>query len=148
MARGLRITLGVLLALATGFGALLLWAHWHLHVAPFRGDSFTPARWQQVWACDGQSNPDCAMRRADCARGAMIGDLLGRHLHAGMTLAQSRALLGEPDDRADRIEGDVLLSDCDSYGLGMCSGFGVDWTSLQVCAAADGRIIALGLQEN
>lgn len=144
MARSLRIALVVMLALGAGLSALVVWVHWHLHIAPFRGEGFSTERWQQVWACEGLSNPDCALHRAACSRGSMVADLLSRHLLLGITLHSARALLGPPQWQSAIWARDGVLPDCDHYHLGNCTGFGVDTDVLYVCAGPGGEVVAVG----
>ncbi|HPD91754.1 MAG: hypothetical protein H6900_14715 [Rhodobacter sp.] len=142
LAYWLGTALGLAVVLAGGAYAALAYA---VAVAPFRGVAFDPGRWQAVWHCGGESDPDCALRRAACPRGPMVADLIDRHLSpGGLDRDGVRALLGAPDARGPQILRGTRHADCDQVMLGMCGGFGVDWDSLLICYAPGGRVAAAG----
>ncbi|WP_139271084.1 hypothetical protein [Atopomonas hussainii] len=61
---------------------------------------------------------------AGCYRGAMVEDLIARHLFVGMRRSDVVALLGQPDYRSGA--GEL------QYVLGMCSGVGFDYDYLNI----------------
>lgn len=135
---------GAALAVVLAGGAYAGFAY-ALQAAPFRGAPFDPARWQAVWRCDGLDGAACTLRRADCPRGPMVADLVGRHLApGGLDRARVRALIGPPDVQGPLALHGIHQPDCDEVLLGMCSGFGIDWDTLAVCYDRQGHIAATG----
>ena len=143
MRRRVAWVLGIASALAALAACLVLGLVYALHIAPFRGDTFTPERWRAVWECGGLGDHDCAMRQAACPRGGMVADLTARHLQPGQDRASVRSLLG-PARSGALILPDGHHADCDHYPLGMCSGLGIDTDSLYICYDNAGRITVTG----
>jgi hypothetical protein len=98
--------------------ALILWG---LHDRPFHGRALDRGIWDEALKDDSNhmSSPRCEMAK----------ELQGRLVREKSTRAEVVALLGEPEDmsKADKQRLHFL-----SYTLGMCSGFRVDYDSLDI----------------
>ena len=75
---------------------------------------------QQKWLAYN-SLPDG--NQSDCYRGPMVFSLRHYYLKSGMDYSTVRKLLGKPDLEKDG---------CLHYTLGMCSGLGMDFDSLNI----------------
>jgi len=65
-------------------------------------------------------------------RGPMYGDLKENHLPRGMKKDAVIDLLGVPDFE--------IRENCIAYNLGMWSGFGIDYDSLDICFDAENQL--------
>jgi hypothetical protein len=97
---------------------------------PFDGARFDRSKWIELAGSYEENN----------ARARMVGDLLRTRLFLGMQKDDAKRLLGEPD----------LISDGGQweYLLGMCSGMRIDYDTLTIDFAQDGRITAIDIVQH
>jgi hypothetical protein len=109
-----------------------------LHELPFMGESFTPEKWTQAGGCEGLTDDQCVTKESSCPRGPMVQSLRRNHLAVGTGRDAVIKLLGAEDMSSD----DRPM--CLHWFLGMCSGLGWDYDSLQVCFDEADRLIESG----
>jgi hypothetical protein len=114
------IAFGVLVAL---FLAALAYLWWWMSGGIFTQERFEP----KVW-----SRPITNAEDSTCYRGGMAADIRDRVLRPGMSRAEVKRLLGEPDKDFKQDEY--------WYVLGMCSGLRIDYDVLHVYFDANGAL--------
>lgn len=116
-------------ALLAGVGVLALalvgWQYWLFKGGIFRTSSFNETAWKSL----NRKTTD-----SSCYRGGMAHELQTNLLRAGLTRAEVERLLGAPDS---------VKADVHEYFLGMCSGFRMDFDTLDVHFTPEGRVLAV-----
>lgn len=113
-------------ALVAGAGVLAIvflgWQYWLFKGGVFRTSSFNETAWKSL----SRKTTD-----SSCYRGGMADDLRTNILRAGLTRTEVENLLGAPDS---------VKADVHEYFLGMCSGFRIDFDTLDVHFTPEGRV--------
>ena len=138
MTKGKTILIATLIALPIAViivAAVIMFTPIGMHVAPFYGDTFDPGRWRT--AHQGKTPTEVAKKQSQCIRGAMYGDLKHRVLKPGINRAKVVALIGVPDFGSGGVH---KGHQCARWNLGMCSGFKIDFDSLNVCFDKEGIV--------
>jgi hypothetical protein len=104
-----------------------------LFIDPLHGTKFTREAW--IEAGQGRSNWEIHEEEIDCLKGAMVGDLKKNYLIKNVTTKKDvKQFLGEPE----------YLNHIDSgfrYDIGMCTGFKIDYDTLDIFFDKDDKII-------
>jgi hypothetical protein len=103
--------------------AFVGWQYWLLNGGVFRTSSFNEVEWKSLKRKSGDFS---------CYRGGMAHDIKTNILRTGLTKTEVERLLGEPD--FNRI-------DVHEYFLGTCSGFQIDFDTLDVQFDSEGRLV-------
>ena len=117
--------------LVVGVPAFLTGGSWlgFRAVDPFQKQTFN----RQAWLT--------ATHTPDCVRGAMSTDLLDNHLRKGMTTAEVRQLLGEPDWGGGQPKEEATKLICYRYYLGNWSGEPMGGDYLEIDFDDAGRML-------
>jgi hypothetical protein len=110
----------LLLILITAYA---IWSYWLFRGGVFSTSTFDPSAWQVQQTNDTD---------ATCFRGSMANDIKNRVLKPGASRAAVKDLLGQPDNES---------SEKFEYNLGMCSGLGIDFDSLNIYFDERGVIV-------
>ena len=148
--RGLAVAVGLpLMLIAAEVGGYYLLgnppiAKFALHELPFKLKRFTSHDWREAGSCAGMTDAQCVEKERRCPRGAMVDDLIDKHLQPGqLSQIQVEQLLGTPDQTFRRE-----AQQCVGYFVGMCSGLRLDYDSLYVCFDVAGQVADAGHRQH
>lgn len=118
---------------------MALGLYYIVHKSPFSGINFN----HEVWIAAEKGKSDTEQLELDnhCMRGAMVADLKENYLKSTITQADVVSLLGKT--RSINNEND---QSCLRYNLGICSGFKMDYDSLDICFKGNKFIYAITIQ--
>jgi hypothetical protein len=116
--------------LTVGVGSVLFFLWWiHSHV--FSVSKYDPA----IWFAQTTNETDLT-----CYRGGMAHDIIDHHLNINMTNTQVESLLGKPDGTSSPSHY--------AYTLGMCSGFKIDYDTLDVNFDDTGKYLNAAIHQH
>ena len=116
-----------LLILIISYAAWLYWI--------FKGGVFSTSSFESVaWHAKQTNQTDMT-----CFRGGMANDIKKRILKPGVSRAVLERLLGAPD-----VKSTAALQ----YNLGMCSGFRIDFDSLNVYFNENGELTSVAIVQH
>lgn len=118
--RILFVSLGTIAFFAIAF---ISWQYWLIKGGVFRTSSFDATEWKSLKVGTADSS---------CYRGGMVRDIQRNVLRVGLTREEVEQLLGAPDASRDSIH---------EYVLGMCSGWRIDFDTLDVRFDSTGRLL-------
>ncbi|MGZ8182450.1 MAG: hypothetical protein ACXWT1_10855 [Methylobacter sp.] len=103
------------------------WLYWLFEGGVFSTSNFEPSVWY------AKQTSETVM---SCFRGGMANDLKNRVLQPGFSQSAVMQILGEPDGmKPAEFE----------YILGMCSGFGIDYDSINIYFNGRGELIHVAI---
>lgn len=114
--------------------------YYSMHIAPFRGRTFE----KELWMASEQGKTDYQQAELDmqCIRGSMVADLKDHYLNSNTTKVEVIELLGEAN--APRKD----TKNCLKYDLGMCSGYKMDYDTLNICFDKNDKFINAYTQQS
>ncbi len=119
-----RVSCALVIAVGVLSVAFVGWQYWLFKGGIFRTSSFDETKWKSL--------NKVGTTDSSCYRGGMAHDVKTDVLRVGLTRAEVEKLLGPPD---------LIKVETHEYFLGMCSGFRIDFDTLDIHFDSGGRLL-------